>query len=344
MLPAAFPAPRTAPLRGGPIAGWGIIGPGWIAGEWADAVRSNTEQRLVAVGSSSLDRARAFAAEHGVERAYGDYRALVADPEVDVVYIASRNEAHAEHALLAIEAGKHVLVEKPLATGAAEARRIAEAAAAAGVYALEAMWTRFLPQTDVILQLVADGVLGELGMVTAEFSQPFDRAANARIFAPTVGGGGLLDIGVYPLHWVRMLLGPGRTEAVVGARTPEGVDARAVIVQAHDGGARSVASCAIDLDSPWSTVVSGTRAAIQLPWRFFTPGGFDLIADGERRSYADPNGLRMHQGLCYEAAAVAADIEAGRSESALHPLAASIAVLELIDEARRRLGAITPEP
>ncbi len=341
MLPNALPTPRTTPLRGGPSLRWGILGPGRIARNWAATVLANTDQRIVAAGSASPERAAAFARELGIERAV-DHRALVADPEVDAIYVASLNEQHVEHALLAIEAGKHVLVEKPIATTGADARRLAAAARAAGVYLAEAWWTRFLPQTDVILQLRDGGALGEIGLVSAEFARPFDREESARVFAPTLGGGALLDIGVYPLHWIRTILGPGAIVSVNGSITPEGIDARSVIMQSHTGGALSISAIALDLDGPESSIISGTRAAVHLPHTFFRAGSFDLIAGDERMTYTDPNGLRSHEGLCYEATAVAADIAAGLRESPLHPLGDSIAVLDLIDDVRRRIGAIAP--
>ncbi|HWL01967.1 MAG TPA: Gfo/Idh/MocA family oxidoreductase [Microbacteriaceae bacterium] len=340
-----FPEPRTTPLRGGPVLRWGVLAPGRIAQSWATAVAQHTDQRIVAVASRDLARARAFAADVGAERAYDSYAALLADPEIDAVYVASTNELHREHALLVIAAGKHVLIEKPMGCSAAEAREIAVAARAAGVFAMEAMWTRFLPQTDVLLQLAEDGVLGDIAIVEAEFCAPFDRRRNARVFAPTIGGGALLDIGVYPISFGRFLLGtPDSFIATGTASDPEGVDARSVIVQEYASGARAIATTALDASTSQLARVIGTAASIEFSEPFFMAGSFDLVTGDERRRYADPNGIRGHAGLCYQATAVAAHIAAGRTEAPERPLAESIAVLELIDEARRRIGAIAPAP
>lgn len=337
-----FPAARTAPLRGGPVLRWGILAPGRIAKQWASAVARHTDQRIVAVASRDPQRARAFAEAFGA-RVAGSYTALLEDPEVDAVYVASTNELHREHALAVIAAGKHVLVEKPIGCSAAEAREVAAAARAAGVFAMEAMWTRFLPQTDVLLQLVADGVLGEIAIVEAEFCAPFDRERNARVFAPTIGGGALLDIGVYPLSFGRFLLGPSDSFLVTGTTTrPEGVDARTVIVQEYASGARAIATTALDASASQLARVIGDGASIEFSEPFFMAGAFDLVTGAERRRYADPNGIRGHAGLCYQATAVAAHIAAGRTEAPERPLDESIAVLEIIDEARRRIGAIAP--
>ena len=163
-----FPAVRVAPLRGGPVLRWGVLAPGTIAGDFVATVRQNTDQRVTAVASRSIERGRAFADRHGVERVHESYEALVADPAVDIVYVASPHSEHARLGLLAITAGKHVLIEKPIATSAREAEEIAAAARAAGVFAAEAMWTRYLPQFDVLDQVLQRGDLGTIRLATAE--------------------------------------------------------------------------------------------------------------------------------------------------------------------------------
>lgn len=340
----AFPAPRTAPLRGGAALRWGVIAPGWISRAWSRTVLANTDQRILAVASRSLERAEAFARDLGIERAYGSAEALVADPGIDAVYVGSLNELHREHALLAIAAGKHVLVEKPLACTAEEAREIAAAAAAAGVLAMEAMWTRFLPQTDVLMQLCEAGELGELGLVSATFSGRFDRQRNARVFATTLGGGALLDIGIYPVSFGRFFLGSAPTSIAVSGTVarPEGIDARSVVVQAYANGARAIATTALDLAPAATADVLGTRGRALLTEPFFTATGFELLIDDDIARYRDPNGLERHEGLCYQAAAFAQHVADGRTEAPERPLAESVAVLEIIDEARRRIGAIAP--
>jgi len=257
--------------------------------------------------------------------------------------VASTNELHREHALLAIAAGKHVLVEKPLGCSAAEAREIEAAARVAGVFAMEAMWTRFLPQTDVLLQLVEGGELGELAVVAADFCVDFDRQRSARVFVPTIGGGALLDIGVYPISFAGFLLGTPDAIHVSGTITEPGVDARTIIVGEYASGARSIATTALDTSTAQSARVIGTRASVELAEPFFVAGGFHLVSGDARQRYDDPNGLVGHAGLCYQATSVAAHVDAGRTEAPERTLAESIAVLEIIDEARRRIGAIAPD-
>ena len=336
-----LPSPRTAPLTGDPTLRWGVLAPGRIARSWAGTVLANTDQPIVAVGSSSRERAEAFARDFGIERAYGSYEALVADPSVDAVYVSGLNEVHRPHALLAIAAGKHVLVEKPLGSTAAEAREIAAAARAAGVFAMEAMWTRFLPQTEVLLELVAEGAFGDLGLVEADFAPRLDPVASSRVYTGGVHGGALLDLGVYPLSFVRFLLGASEAFTVSGTLLDSGSDGTTVIVQDYASGARSVTSTSAELGFSARATILGSKASAHFPRNFYMPGRF-LFTDGDDAAeYVDPNGWTDHTGLCYQVAAFAADVAEGLAESPKRPLDESIAVLELIDEARRRIGAPT---
>jgi predicted dehydrogenase len=166
--PTALPPPRTPDPMLAPPLRWGVLGPGWIAERFVGSLRRSTRQPVVAVASRDLGRAQAFAARWGVDRAYGGYQALVEDPEVEVVYVATPHNAHRPCALLAIEAGRHTLVEKPLALNAAEVEELGAAARANGVLLMEALWTVFLPKFDVLRQVLADGLLGEVRSVLAD--------------------------------------------------------------------------------------------------------------------------------------------------------------------------------
>ena len=167
-MPPHLPSPRVPDSLDAPPLRWGVLGTGWIAGTFVAALRASTRQVVQAVGSRSPDSARRAAIAFGAASAHGSYEALVADPEVDIVYVATPHHLHLQHALLAIEAGKHVLVEKPVGLDAAEARVIGEAACRAGVFCMEAMWTLFLPRYDIVRQLLADSVVGEPKVVQAD--------------------------------------------------------------------------------------------------------------------------------------------------------------------------------
>jgi predicted dehydrogenase len=340
-FPSALPDPRVTPLRGGPVVRWGVLGPGRIAADFTDAVHAFTDQRVVAVGSRSAERARAFAEPRGITRVHGDYEQLVSDPEVDVVYIATPHSEHRENALLAIAAGKHVLVEKPIAVTAAEARDIRDAAVAAGVFAGEAMWSRYLPQTDVLVRLVADGGLGELRLVTADFSgrSTFDPASRA--WDPALGGGALLDLGVYVLWFAHLFLGAPERVTAAGSLAPTGVDAQASLLLEYAGGAQAMLATSLLFASPNGALVCGTEGRVAVDPMFLAPGGFTVTPSaGALLRYADDSGFVFRDGLAWEAPAVAGYVAEGRTDSPVHPLSAAIEVLDTIDEARRQLGAI----
>src|SRR4051794_29290830 len=186
---------------------FGIIGTGGIARAFATDLAAVEGAELVAIGSRSQESADRFGEAFDVPHRHASYEALVADDEVDAVYVATPHPLHAENALAAIAHGKHVLVEKPFTMNAAEARRVVEAARAAGVFCLEAMWTRFLPHTLAIRRLLADGALGQITTVVADHGQFFAPDPAHRLYAPELGGGALLDLGIYPVSWAHLLHG-----------------------------------------------------------------------------------------------------------------------------------------
>jgi len=339
----ALPAARFAPLRGGRVLRWGILAPGAIAHDWARTVLANTDQRVLAVASRSRDRAESFAREHGIPTAHAGYERLLADPLVDAVYIAAPHSEHRPLALAAIAAGKHVLVEKPIALNAAEAREIAAAARAAGVFAMEAMKARFLPQTDVIARLLEAGALGEIETVEADFgsSTPFD--PHSRLFDPALGGGALLDVGVYPLWFAHFVLGPPSSVGATGSLAPSGVDDHAVLSLGYAGraSARATVTTSLVEATPHGAGIRGSLARLEVAAPFQSPGSLTVTdrATGEVARYDDPTGLSGREGMCFQVTAMADAIGRGEREPALHSLRDSIAVLEVVDTAREQLGA-----
>ncbi|WP_233602412.1 Gfo/Idh/MocA family protein [Corallococcus sp. CA047B] len=341
LFPTTLPPAEAIPLRGGPTLRWGVLAPGRIAGGFVWALHHHTDQRVHAVASRDPERAGRFAATYGISRVHASYEQLVADPLVDIVYVASPHSEHKRQALLAIAAGKHVLVEKPLALDAGEARDIARAARAAGVFAMEALWSRFLPQTLLIERLLREGVLGDLRLVMADFGGRFDFEPEGRIFNPALGGGALLDIGIYPIWLAHFVLGPPPHVHATGSLTQTGVDGQAALVLTYATGAQALLHTTLFAETPQEAVIAGTHARLQLDSRFFTPGGFTLKAarSDQQLRWTDPSGIHGSEGLAYQAAAVARHIAEGLTESPLHPLERSIAVLETIDSARGQLGA-----
>jgi predicted dehydrogenase len=341
-FPAHLPTPRTPDPRTAPPLRWGVLGPGGIASSFADAVGTHTAQNLVAVGSRSAERAERFARAFDIGRVHDSYAALVEDPDVDVVYVATPHSEHREHALLAIAAGKHVLVEKAFTQNAAQAVEGAAAAAAAGVVVMEAMWSRFLPHYDVVRQLLADGALGDLVTVTADHGQYFDFDPGSRLFDPDLAGGALLDLGIYPVSFAAFVQGTPTSVQASGTLTRTGVDGQVSAVLGSASGLQAVVTTTLFAKTPTTAAISGTRARIEIPGDFYSAQPVTLIhRDGERLTW-DDNPLLGHQGLAFEAAELARVVGEGRSGSELLPLAETVAIMGTMDELRRQVGAVLP--
>ena len=328
--------PTARPIGEVPSLGWGILGTGWIADKFATALRAHTRQRIVAVGSRTRERAERFAAVIGAERAHGSYEALVADPGVDVVYVATPHAHHVPDALLALAAGKHVLVEKPLGINAADAERLRRAAADAGVFCGEALWTLFLPKFDVIGQLLAAGELGDITGLQADIGEWFD--PGHRIFDPALTGGCMLDLATYPVmfaHWVAGA--PAEVRAVGGRRGGDGVMSTTAMALRTAAGVEAVLQASAEAALPTRAAVAGSVGLLELPGPFYQPGGFTLTRrDGRVEAYDEPRS--GHEGLFWQALHVAAAIGEGRTETPQRPLADSVATLAIMDEVRRQTG------
>lgn len=341
-FPAALPASRIPDPADAPVLKWGIAGPGWIAERFTEAVQANTRQKVIAVGSRSAERADAFARKFGIDASHGSYAQLAGDPDVEIVYVATPHPQHLEVALAAIDAGKHVLIEKPIGITGDQARRIAEAARERGVFAAEAMWTFFLPKFDVITQLLESGAFGDIVSVFAEYSEHFE--PGHRIFNPELAGGPLMDLGTYPLAFTTRVLGAPDTVAAIGTKHPSGVNGQLSMALGFASGAQAIVNTGIHNFTPTEAVIVGTEATLRIDGLFNMPGGFTLRhADGRELRYEETPGAHF-EGLHYEAAAVARSIAAGELESPQRPLADSIITLDLADTVRAQVGIEFPEP
>ncbi len=251
---------------------WGILGTGGIAHTFASDLRLTESGVVSAVGSRSRGAADRFADEFGIEGRHPSYELLVADPGVDVVYVATPHPMHRDNAILALRAGKPVLVEKPFAMNAVEAAEIVAVARERRLFAMEAMWTRFLPHIAVVRDWLAQGTLGEIVTVTADHGQWFAEDAEFRLFAPELGGGALLDLGVYPVSFASMILGtPNRIAAVIDPAFT-GVDAQTSMVFGYESGAQAVLGCTLRAKSPTRASIVGTRRTDRDRRRLLCPG------------------------------------------------------------------------
>jgi predicted dehydrogenase len=336
-------ATDTAVLR------WGIIGTGGIAGRFVTDIGLLPDAEVVAVGSRTAQAAADFGDRFSVPRRHASYADLVADPEVDVVYVATPHPFHAEHALLVIDAGKPVLVEKPFAMDAIEARMIADAAQAAGVFCMEAMWTRFLPHMGRLRELLADGVLGKILAVSADQGMRFEPDANHRLFAPELGGGALLDLGIYPFSFASMVLGPPQTVRAVASAAFTGVDQTTSAVLSHRGGAHAVLLCTTASATPMRAWVAGSQGRIEIDRPWYQASSLTLTrADGSVERFESPAGvvvdtpLGQGKGLRFEAAEVARCLRLGLLESPILPLDETVSILGTLDEVRDQIGLAYP--
>ncbi len=339
-FPPVLPAPRTPDPLAAPTLRWGIIGPGWIAERFAGAVLRNTAQEVVAVGSRTLARSAAFAATFGIDRAYGSYEELVDDPDVDVVYIATPHNAHFPCARLALEAGKHVLVEKPLALNAAQAEQLAGLAKAQGVFCMEALWTLFLPKFDVIRQLLADGVLGEIRTVQADHGEFFE--PGHRILRADLAGGPMLDLGTYPVSFATWVLGAPARVLATGQPHPAGVNGQVSMILNDARANQAVLHTTVFSNTPTTGTIAGTAGTLSIFGPFYQPGPMTLTGVGGGTLTWDEPAV-AHEALHFEAAEVARCVTGGMLESPLRPLSDSIATLAVIDEVRRQIGQVFDE-
>jgi predicted dehydrogenase len=336
-FPRSFPQPRLPDPMAAPALRWGVLGTGWIAERFIAALHHATRQRVVAVGSRSVASAKDFANRIGIDRAHSAYVDLVADPEVDVVYVATPHNFHHAHALLVLDAGKHVLVEKPIALNAAQASEIATRAAQQGVFCAEALWTFFLPRYDVVRQLLDDGVLGDVRTVLADHGEWFPDTH--RILRHDLAGGALLDLGTYPLALAGWVLGAPEQVLAVGQDVPGGeVHGQVSVVLRHAGGAQTAINTTVMADTPNRAVLAGTGATLVLEPPFYQPGDLVLTSAGMESTLRWTEPAVGHEALYVTAVEAARRIAAGETSTPLRPLAASISTLEIVDEVRRQIG------
>lgn len=309
---------------------WGIIGTGGIAETFADDLTRTESGVVAAVGSRSQESADRFADQFGIAGRHASYEALVADPEVDVVYVATPHPMHRENAILALEAGRPVLVEKPFAMNAAEAREIVALAREKGLFAMEAMWTRFLPHVAQVREWIAQGALGEIVTVSADHGQWFAEDRDFRLFAPELGGGALLDLGIYPVSFASMVLGTPSRIVSISDPAFTGVDAQISMLFGYESGAQAVLTCTLRARSPTTASIVGTEARIEIEGDFYAPTAATLIPrEGEPIAFTTPPRGR---GLVYEADEASRRLAAGEPESPLMPLDETISIMETMDE------------
>lgn len=319
---------------------WGILATGGIAHAFTSDLRT-AGLDIAAVGSRRLDSARDFAEQYGIPNAHGSYEELVADPDVDIVYIATPHPGHVDNALLALDHGKHVLVEKPLTLNATEAAMIRDRAAAKGLLAMEAMWTRYLPHMVRIREILAAGTLGEVRVVSADHTQKLPSDPSHRLNDLALGGGALLDLGIYPISFAIDVLGlPERVTALARLSDAES-DAEVATIFTHAGGAVSTTVSSSRGAGANAAQIVGTEARIEIDRVWYTPTSFQVVSpDGDLLEdfVSEVEG----RGMQYQALAAERFAAGDGATNDVLSIDESVAIMGVLDEVRRQIGVVYP--
>jgi predicted dehydrogenase len=298
------------------------------------------DAQVVAVGSREQHTADQFGAQYGIPKRYGSYDALLHDPEVEIVYVATPHTLHAENTLAALQAGKHVLCEKPFTINAQQAEQVIQAARASGKFVMEGMWTRCFPVVREIVRRIQTGELGEIRYLQADFGFRPEFNPASRLFAPELGGGALLDVGVYPIALAFLVLGAPKqvvSHATLGAT---GVDELCSMLFLYDNGAQAVMSASLQVEMPKQANICGTLARIQLPAPWWKPSEAYLIRnDGTTEHLLYPY---EGDGLQFEIRHVHDCLRQGLTESPWMPLDETLAIMHTLDALRAQWGVRYP--
>lgn len=319
---------------------WGILATGGIASAFASDLRTSGRD-LVAVGSRSQSSADAFAAKFDIPHAHSSYQALVADPDVDIIYVATPHPMHHADAKLALENGKHVLVEKAFTVNRTEAEDLQRIAAERGLLAMEAMWTRYLPHMVRIREIVAAGELGEIRAVSADHTQLITDDPAHRLNDLKLGGGALLDLGIYPISFIWDILGAPTSIQATARLIETGADSEVATIMTHDGGAVSTSLSSSRAAGPNAASIIGTEARIDIDRVWYTPTTFRVVTpDGTvRETYTSEVEGR---GMQYQALAAERLVSEGNLAGDILPIAETVAIMGTLDEIRAQIGVSYP--
>ena len=319
---------------------WGILGLGGIARQFARGLQVCPDAELVAVASRTQEGADRFGAEFGVARRYGSYADMAQAPDIDVIYIATPHPLHAANTILCLQAGKAVLCEKPFTMNAAQAQTVIDLARREQKFLMEAMWTRFLPVLVKVRDLLAAGAIGEPCMLQADFGFRVSFDPRGRLFAPELGGGALLDLGIYVVSLASMLFGtPDRTTGLTQLGE-SGVDEHSALILSYPGGQLANLAISLRTTTPQTATIMGTEGMIHIPAPWWKPTQLHLIAPGNTAEIID---LPFEgNGYNYEAEEVMRCLRAGELESKTMPLDETLAIMQTLDRIRAPWGLRYP--
>ncbi|MBI4552259.1 MAG: Gfo/Idh/MocA family oxidoreductase [Candidatus Latescibacteria bacterium] len=320
---------------------WGILGTGWIAQKFATGLRVLSDAELVAVGSRTEATAHAFADQFGAPRRHASYEALAHDPDVDVVYVSTPHSLHKDNTVLCLNAGKPVLCEKPFTINARETETLIACARERKLFLMEAMWTRYLPIIVQARQWLSDGTIGEVRMVEVDFGFRAEFNPASRLFDPALGGGALLDIGIYTVSLASMVFGgPPTRIAGMAHLGATGVDEQSAMILGYGRGELAILSCAVRTHTPQEACIIGTEGFIKIhsPFWCATTATLSVSGQDEQRVEMPHTG----NGYNYEAEEVMRCLRAGALESEVMPLDESLSIVRTMDQVRAQWGLRYP--
>ncbi len=319
---------------------WGILGLGTIARAFATGLTAVPDAKLAAVGSRSVFKAKEFAKEFGSPRVHGSYADLANDPDIDAIYIATPHPMHKDDAILCLNAGKAVLCEKPFCVNAKELDQVVAVARAKNVFLMEAMWTRFMPVMAKVREWLATGRIGEPRLATADFGFRCTWDPASRLLAPSLAGGGLLDVGIYTISFASMVFGPKPSRITGFAHLGEtGVDEQAAYILGYPGGGLASLTCAVRTETSQGARIDGTEGRIEIPSPFWKATRAVLTASGRTETIDAPH---KANGYEYEAMEVGRCLRAGLKESPIVTLDESLALMRVLDQVRAQFGLKYP--
>ncbi|MCX0500278.1 Gfo/Idh/MocA family protein [Erwinia billingiae] len=341
MFPSSLPVPRLPSAQSIPVLRWGIIGPGWIADHFARALKEHTGQQLVAVAARNGDKARAFADRWAIPAAFSNVDEMLAMNDLDAVYIATPHNHHFPDGLRVLKAGKHVLIEKPLALNAKEGAALQAEAQRQGVLCMEGMWCDFAPKYDVLRQLLADGALGDLHTLIADHGEFFTQ--DHRIFNADLAGGPMMDLGSYLISLSVMVAGAPERIQSSGQQAEGNINGQASMLFEHVNGMHSVLNTTLFSNTPGKAIIAGRDATLVLDGQFYAPGGFVLTLSQSNKSLRWEEPLNRYTQLNHEIQHFAWCVGQGLTDSPIRPLATALMTLSTMDTVRGQLGIVFNE-
>jgi predicted dehydrogenase len=315
---------------------WGIMGPGGITITFVQDCRL-VGIEFAAVGSRSTDRANAYASKYSIPKAFGSYEELVADPDLDVIYIATTHNAHFENAKLALSAGKHVLLEKPFTLDANQAKALAALAAEKDVFLMEAMWTRFLPNHVALFSKIQEDLIGNPLYVLADHNQFIPRERAARLHDSALGGGSLIDLGIYPISFAHRVFGKPESIKASASLMPGNIDESVAAIFEYSGGRQSLVHSSLRVNGPIRAYVLGDKGRVELEKPFYEHSAF-TIYDMDDKAIFRYDGNIEGRGMQFQALEVEKCIRAGLRQSPIMSLDETVEIMEVMDQIRQQTG------